>query len=320
MKEFILKVVAFCGIVLLVIGGACVAEIAAEVRAYRREVIAPAGASVLLCNDSQLAHGVDPSACPDFFNFSTDGLTLDQAYLRMLDVLDAPGNKDRIRQVVFDVSPASLAWLAGNPVGNLDFSGKYFLIYLLHARQASEMRSFDGWLRVARVNLVGRRLRHFWRAIRGKCKLRSSLCGGFVSKAEVGLDAPVAFAGTVSFKRRQSEGFDRVAADGFAYRILSRVVAAAHSRGVELVFITTPWHPDLIRACGEEPLGRFERTLSAFASAHRCRYENFLRMEFAPTEWLDANHLNASGAKRFARILWAALKGDGSGCGKGEAL
>lgn len=309
MKRFVLRFVAFGGIVLTVIGGTCVAEIVAEVRAYRREVVSPAGASILLCNDSQLAHDVDPSSSPRLFNFSADGRTLDQAYLTMLDVLDAPENRGRIRQVVFDVSPASLVWLSENPIGDLDFAGRYFLVYLLHVDLAREIRASDGWVRVARDNLVGRRLRRFWRAIRGKCDFRSSLCGGFVPSAEVGLDAPTTFAKTVSFKRRQSEGFDKVGTDDFPYRILSRVVAAAQARGVELVFVTTPWHPDLIRACGEESVERFERTLAAFASAHRCRYENFLRMELAPTEWLDANHLNVSGAKRFTEAFLEAVAG-----------
>ena len=309
MKRFVLKLVGFAALVVAVIGGVSIAEIAAEISAYRREMVAPDGASVLFCNDSQTEQAVDPSVCSSFFNFSSSGRTLDQAYFTMCDTLDAPANKGRIRQVVFDVSPASLVWLAGRPVGDLDFSGRYYLIHLMHPKAAREFRRFDGWARTMRDNLVGRRLRHFWRAVRGKVTFESSLGGGFQAKTEVGPDSPESFARSVDFKADQSAGCGAVKEDDFAYRILEKVVAAAKARGVELVFVTTPWHEDLIRACGEEAMSAFERRLEAFAARHNCRYLNFLREPFPDAAWMDANHLNAAGAKLFTKLLAEHLGG-----------
>lgn len=303
MKRFVLRLACFTAIVVTVIGGVCLAEISAEISAYRREMAAPDGATTLFCNDSQTEQAVDPSVCPQFFNFSSSGRTLDQAYLTMIDALDAPANRGRIRRVVFDVSPASLVRLAERPVGDLDFSGRYYLVHLIHPRAAREFRRFDGWVRTMRDNLVGRRLRHFWRAVRGKVVFKSSLGGGFQAKSEVGMDAPEAFAGSVAFKARQFDGCGAVQEGDFAYRILEKVVEGAKVRGVELVFVTTPWHPDLIRACGEEAMDAFERRLAAFASRHRCRYVSFLRAAFHDSAWMDANHLNAEGAKIFTRLL-----------------
>lgn len=303
MKRFILRLACFAAIVVTVIGGVCIAEIAAEISAYRKEMVAPEGATVLFCSDSQTEQAVDPSVCPQFFNFSSSGRTLDQAYLTMCDALDAPANKGRIRRVVFDVSPSSLVWLAGRPVGDLDFSGRYYLVHLMHPKAAREFRRFDGWARTMRDNLVGRRLRHFWRSVRGKVVFKSSLGGGFQSKSEVGPDSPESFAQTVDFKARQSVGCGAVGEGDFAYRVLERVVAAAKARGVELVFITTPWHADLIRACGDEAMDAFERRLAAFAARHGCRYLGFLREPFPDAAWMDANHLNATGAKLFTKLL-----------------
>ena len=311
MKRFILRFGCFAAIVLAVLGGVCAVEVVAEIRAYRQEVIAPCGASVLLCGDSQLAHGVDPSVCPAFFNFSADGRTLDQAYLTMLDVLDAPANRGRIRQVVFDVSPASLVWRSGKPIGDLDFAGRYWLVHLLHPKASRAFRSFGGWVRVARDNLVGRRFRLLWRAARGKATFKSSLCGGFWAMTDVGMDSPETFAKTVAFKARQSDGFDAVDVGDFPYRVLEKVVAAAQARGVEVVLVSTPWHADLVRACGEASADRFARRLSAFAAARQCRYVSFLRTAFPPSDWLDANLLNVRGAAKFTKLLAETLEKKG---------
>ena len=303
MKRFVLNLVGFAALVVAVIGSVSIAEIVAEISAYRKEMVAPDGATVLVCNDSQLQRSVDPSVCPQFFNFCSSGRTLDQAYLTMLDVLDSPANKGRIRQVAFDVSPESLVWLAGRPVGDLDFSGRYYLVHLMHPKATHEFRSFDGWLRVIRNNLVGERSRLAWKAIRGRKQFKSSLAGGFNYSSEVGMERPERFARSVEAKAQRTLGYEKVREGDFAYRILEKVVAAAKVRGVELVFVTTPWHEDLIRACGDEAMTAFERRLAAFAARHNCRYLDFLREPFPDAAWMDANHLNATGAKLFTKRL-----------------
>jgi len=303
-KKFIVKSVCFAALAVSVIGGACVAEIVAEIRAYRREIVAPEGASVLLCGDSQLGNAVDPSEGPEFFNFSAHGRTFDQAYLTMLDVLDAKENVGRLRKVLIDVSPAALTWLADHPAGDLDFSGKYYLIYLLHWCEAGKLRSMEGWLRVARDNLVGRRLRLFWRSLRGKGTFVSSLRGSFTPSDKAMLvESPESFAETVKIKLGHGRGFERVKDGDFSYRIIERTIEAARARSVEVVLVTTPWHDDLVRACGAESIGAFERTLSDFAKDHGCRYVNLLHRQFPADAWMDANHLNAKGAKLFTKIL-----------------
>ena len=108
MKRFVARLIAFTLLVAVVIGGVCLAEIAAEVRAYRRELVAPAQASALVCGDSQAGGDIDPEACPKFFNFSAHGRSLDQSYLAALDALDRNAGGG-IKTVVFDVTPSAAA-------------------------------------------------------------------------------------------------------------------------------------------------------------------------------------------------------------------
>ena len=117
------------------------------------------------------------------------------------------------------------------------------------------------------------------------------------------MERPERFARSVEAKVQRTLGYEKVREGDFAYRVLGKVVTAAKARGVELVFVTTPWHEDLIRACGDEAIAAFERRLEAFAAQHGCRYLDFLREPFPDAAWKDGNHLNAAGAKLFTKLL-----------------
>ena len=53
MRRFIIRTGAFAAIVVLTLGGICVLEIVAEIRAYGSECVAPAAATVAVVGDSQ---------------------------------------------------------------------------------------------------------------------------------------------------------------------------------------------------------------------------------------------------------------------------
>jgi len=306
MKRFIVRSLAFILLVVVVIGGICAAEIAAEIGAYNEELRAPEGASVLLCNDSQLGNSVDPSIRSEFFNFCAHGRTLDQAYLVMKDALDRDTDR-RIRTVVFDVSPAAVGGL-DVPLNALGFSAKYWLIHYLHRRE--NIRDLkNGWV-VARDNLVGRRLRLFWRAVRGVGVFRSSLVGSYTHFNQCDKrEAPERFQGLLKGKVSQCQDLETLTLESpFVNSVLLKVVSCAHEHGVRLVFVTTPWHPDLIRACGEGRLESFSLLMSRFAMKSGCDYLDLLRLEFEEGCWLDANHLNACGARMFTPRLFVELQ------------
>lgn len=309
MKRFLVRVAAFALLVVGVIGSVCIAEIFAELKAYREELMAPDAAQIVVCNDSQTGAAIDPEQDPAFFNFSAHGRALDQAYLTLIDILDRNGT-ERLKTVVFDVSPASAVGNFTGPLDQMGYSGKYWLVHYLHRREST--RNFSGGLVVARDNLVGRRLRLFWRKVRGKKDFTSSLKGEFVTTDIVDkTGCPTRYWGLLQAKARSaSEAGDLTMSSPFAALVLDKVVALCRERNVRLVLMTTPWNADLREACGDDRLARFSKVVAEFAVSRGCAYLDFLRLELAEDEWGDGNHLNQAGARVFTRRLKAALEKD----------
>lgn len=105
----------------------------------------------------------------------------------------------------------------------------------------------------------------------------------------------------------QARGFECVNEGDFAYRILDKVVEAARAHSVELVFVSTPWHEDLVNACGKDKIAMFENWLADYAATRGCRYVNVMHCKFPVESWVDANHLNAVGARLFTPLLLEAI-------------
>ena len=306
MRTFVLKSISFAALVIGILGGICAAEIAAEIRAYRREVRPPVGTDVLVCNDSQTGGGIDPDICPRIFNFSANGRAPDQAYMTVLDVLAADTER-RIRTVVFDVSPAAAVSSLTCRLAEMGYSAKYWLIHYLH--RDANVRDLTGGLVVARDNLAGRRLRHFWRAIRGRVIFQSSLFGCFSPPDIVEKRcAPERYWWAVRGKAESTKGLGALSAESpFFTTVLDPLLASVRASGRNLLLVTTPWNADLRAACGETEITAFGRAMENYARSRSCAYVNFLSSEFPDEEWGDGNHLNRMGARRFTRLLEAEL-------------
>ena len=306
MGGFLARVGIFASLVIAVFGGLCFLEIRAEVEKYREEVKVPPGASVLVCNDSQTGSGIDPSVCSNVFNFSTCGRTLDQAYLTMVDVLDR--NPGRIRTVVFDVNPVSAVASYSPRLDQMGFAGKFWLLHYLHPGRT--IRDLTTGLVVMRDNMVGRRLRHFWRAVRGLVEFESSLGGRFFSTDEVMKKTrPKAYELAVQAKAKAVRGLSDLTLESpFVTKVLDPVVALAHERGVNLLLITTPWNEDLRAAGGERELAAFTELMNRYADSRRCPYEDFLRFEMDTSCWGDGNHPTRKGARVLTEALARSLE------------
>lgn len=302
MKRFLVRSVLFALLVIGAIGSVCVAEISAEIHAYRREVCPPDGLDVLVCNDSQTGGDVDPEVCPRVFNFSAHGRALDQAALTVLDVLEADIGR-QIKTVVFDVTPAAAVASQTCRLADMGYSAKYWLIHYLHPEE--NIRDLDGGLVVARDNLVGRRLRHFWRALRGKVVFRSSLFGEFITTDIVDKrSCPRRYWALLKGKANSTKGLTELTVDSpFAVAVLDQLVERVRASGRNLLIITTPWNADLRTACGAAGVAAFGQVMEDYARTRNCAYANFLSAEFADEEWGDGNHLNRRGARRFTRLL-----------------
>ena len=305
MKKFLARVILYLVLVVGTIMGVCVLEVAAEIRAYRSELVAPPCARIAMCGDSQLGNSVDPETCPEFFNFSAHGRAPDQAYLAAIDVLRA--NRGRIDCLLVDLSPAAATWSQDAQFKDMAFSANYWLLHYLHIGE--NQRDLRGGVRVARDCLVGKRLRHAWRALRGKVKFRSSLYGHYTAFSETNRkDSPRRYHELMVQKAEATRGAADIGFDSAMFTTLAKTVRLAAAEGVEVVVVTTPWHPDLIGRCGEAELDRFVARLSEWTSRRGIRYLNFLKEHFPEECWLDANHLNSNGAKVFTPMLLRALR------------
>ena len=309
MKRFLCNSFLFFAIVTIVIGGVVALEIVAEIRAYRREVVPPQGADILLVNDSQLANAVDPDLAPRFFNFCSPDRLLDQAFMTATDVIDAGGG---IKIVVLDVSPHILNTPIDVPLKKLGYPARYWLLHLLH--YDLNIRDLDGIVKVARDNLVGQRLRHARRALSGKTEFVSSLRGSRCAYRECNKrDNRPFYDGLLRIKVRNSIGVASVTAESEVFGYLLRIANALERKGVKVVFTTTPWHADLLAAFRDGELDHFTKLMNGFCSQHEFPYLDFLRMPIPEEEWLDANHLNIYGQRRFTP---AFLKAIDEACGE----
>lgn len=305
MRKFVIKAALFAALVVGVIGGVCALEICAEIRAYHSELVAPPGASILVCGDSQLGDAVDPQVCPAFFNFSAHGRTLDQGFMVMKDLLRA--NKGRVDAVVVDVSPSAATWPLDRPIDKMAFSGNYWLLHYLHFRENT--RDMGAGFRVARDCIVGRRLRHFWRALRGKTVFQSSLYGSFTPEEGVlKVEEPEKYDGLLCRKAGEARGSGGIDGGSPMFVPLAMMARLASEEGVELVIVTSPWSRELIDLCGDDELDGFVSALSAWTAERRIRYLNFLKERFPDDCWYDGNHLNERGARLFTHMLFDAFR------------
>ena len=305
MKKFIIRSFLFAALVVGVMGGLCALEIFAEIRAYRRELVAPPGAHIAVCSDSQLGDSVDPEVCPAFFNFSAHGRTLDQGLMVMGDLLRA--NKGSVDVVVVDVSPSAAVWPLDLPIDRMLFSGNYWLLHYLHFRENT--RDMGAGFRVARDCLVGRRLRHFWRAVRGKTDFHSSLQGKFTPQQGVlRVEKPEKYAGLLRTKSGEARGSGDIDVGSPVFVPLAKMASLAQEQGVELVLVTAPWSRELIDICGEAELDRCTAVVARWASERNVRYLNFLKQPLPDDCWYDCNHLNDRGARLFTPMLFDAVR------------
>lgn len=303
MKRFLCNLFLFFVIVAIVIGGVAALEIVAEIRAYHREVVPPQGADILLVNDSQLANAVDPDLAPRFFNFCAPARLLDQAFMTATDVLDTCGG---IKIVVLDVSPYILNTPIDAPLNKIGYPAQYWLLHLLH--YDLNIRNLDGIIKVARDNLVGKRLRHARRALSGKIEFVSSLRGYRCAYRECNKrDNRPLYDGILQAKVKDSIGLASITAESEVFGYLLRIANALERKGVKVVFTTTPWHADLLAAFQNGELDHFTKLMNGFCSQHKFPYLDFLRMSIPEEEWLDAFHLNIYGQRRFTPAFLKAI-------------
>lgn len=294
-------------LILLVIGGGCLAEIWAEIVCYRRELRSSSQANVFVCGDSRTEHGLNPALWPELFNFSARGRPLDQTCLTAKDILDA--NPGQFKTMLVDVSAERASDDYALPVGKMFQGDEYTLLYLLHLD--APLRNLSGIFLVMRDLMVDR-LHFLSRVIRGRRRFASSLVSGY-QKAEgcLKLKSAMKFARHVdNIHSRSKVALDSPSSRTGFFRHLGKLIESVRGRGVAVVLLTAPWHTDLIDRAGRNRLRSFCAEISAYAKRQGCRYLDFSEMAIPDSHWMDCNHLNSRGAALFTSAVKKALEGD----------
>jgi len=306
MKRFIVRSAFFAFVVVLVFGSICGFELRYELNAYQEELKAPPEAFILVCNDSQLEMSVNPEVDGAFFNFCAPGRTMDQAYLSMIDVFAA--NPGRFKTVAIDISPSAAVDKFDQAIPDMGYASQYYLLHWLHRDE--NVRDMTGQLAVFRDNMVGRRWRLFWRALRGKGEFTSSICGRFKPvELALALAIPADFKGQFKARAYSVNNVPALTPDAPIFSHVNKIVRLVRANGAEPVLVTTPWHPELLNACDAGKLATFLKVVSDYAHSNGCRYVDLLRTPFPDDCWYDAQHLNLKGSRAFTPIFRKALSG-----------
>ena len=301
MKRFVFRLASFALIVIVTVGGFCVAEVAAEIRAYHRELIAQPGATIFVCGDSRTEWELNPEFWPELFNFSVSGRPMDQVYLTALDVLRA--NPGKFRTMLVDVSVETAKLDYDLPVERMPGGTKYLLLYLLHRDEP--IRSLTGWLGLFRDVMTERRLRHVWQVVRGKKRFQSSLASGYncMTHCLKSSDPEKFRARNRRWCEQTRALLDSPSSRSRYFELLDRIVRLARNHAIECVFITPPWHPDLLEMAGAGRIRGFVDVVARYAEQKGCRYVDMTDMRLPEDCWADGTHLNHKGAKRMTIAL-----------------
>jgi hypothetical protein len=90
----------------------------------------------------------------------------------------------------------------------------------------------------------------------------------------------------------------------YNYRDLESFTDELTRRHVRIVFVTTPWLPQLVRLANAELFRRNEAAARALCGQYSCTYFNYLNdSRFTVKDFADPNHLNYLGAKKLSTII-----------------
>lgn len=325
MKRFVVKSLLLVTGVVVIFGGWSALLLRTEVSAYRRTCRPPEGTRIVVCGDSQCDQGVLPQLWPGCYNFSTQGLQLDQVELKVVDILE---NADPLpRAIVLDLTPFKLLDQSIDvPLKDTAAVGGHFLLHALHPDLTR--RSLEGLPVLFRDHILVKRTSKLFKALRKGIPYECSVpCPGGVAgltEEQVGenrrrLLAAPAVCGFVLYpdwiRSALKKGADNLAAfppltpDSPSVKCWREIVGRIRARGVEPVFITTPYSRPALDSQRPGFMASFKREARNLAEELGVKYFDYLEMPFATEEWRDVNHLNLHGAVKFTETVRRDIEG-----------
>lgn len=325
MKRFIVKSLLLVTGVVVIFGGWSALLLWMEVSTYRRTCRPPDGTRIVICGDSQCDQGVLPQLWPGCYNFSTQGLQLDQVELKVIDVLQYADPLPKA--IVLDLTPFKLLDQSLDvPLKDTAAVGGHFLLHALHPDRTR--RSLDGLPVLFRDHVLVKRTSRLFKALRKGIPYECSVpCPGGVAgltEAQVEenrrrlLAAPAVCGFTqypdwiaMSLKKGADDlaAFPPLTADSPSLACWRDIVADIRAKGVEPVVITTPYSRQALDALRPGLKESFRREAGKLAEELGVKYFDYLEMPFETGEWRDVNHLNVRGAVRFTETVRRDIEG-----------
>ena len=297
MKKFLKKMFLYVGITSILIGGWALCILICEIYAYQKQIKLPETAEYVLVGDSQTAYGINPEFWPGLFNFSKEATSLDQCYMKVLDLCSA--NPGRIKRLILDVS--LLKYTAGeggyHEMMHFDKPHPQFFINLLHWRENT--RSLDGVCMMFRDVLMCGRSKFFWRVLRGKKAWSSLFGGGYLVIEGIRYPDDVKQAKWLSLADNVSNTINNGKWGRESLSWVGKILEFAQAKGMEAILISTPMHKDLLERVDGNVLSEFRKNMSDVALKYNVRYCDFTDMHVPDAGWYDVHHLNSVGAAFF---------------------
>ena len=299
MKRFLFKAFVFMAPP-VVLGVAWTAFVVfMDYRSYRTLLVAPPGAEVAVCGDSQTKDALDPSIVPGLFNFSTAATTCDQDFMRLVDVLDE--NRGRFSHVLLDVSPLKLGYSIDTPVSELNSARVHALLYVYHHSDGG--RPLGSVWALWRDVICVRKFNEFRKSLLRKRVWRSSMAGAFdPDKGRGFLDPRYVELALKDVAKKADRVNGRPPADVSLpiFGVLARSIELVRESGAVPVVTTMPLSRHLRNAIDTERMEAFRAVTASLADEMGVVWLDYLDLDLPDELWHDGNHLNKDGAKEFS--------------------
>ena len=299
MKRFLFKAFVFLAPP-IVLGVAWTAFVVfMDYRSYKASLVAPPGAEVMVCGDSQTNDALDPSIVHGLFNFSTAATTCDQDFMRLTDVLGA--NRGRFSHVLLDVSPLKIGYTIDRPVSELNAARVHALLHVYHRSDGG--RPLGSVWALWRDVICVRKFNEFRKSfLRGQA-WRSSMAGAFDPDKDRGfLDPRYAELALEDVAEKADRVNGRPPADVSLpiFDVLARSIKLVREAGAVPVVTTMPLSRQLRNAIDTDRMAAFRAATASLADEMGVVWLDYLDLDLPDELWHDGNHLNRDGAKEFS--------------------
>ena len=289
MRHFVCKFV--CGILLLAgLYGILLFVLLQKEKQKYKQAISLSEKSVICFSDSQTVYGLNPAAWPELVNLSSEAAPLDVQLMKLRDILGQ--NPGKISLVLIDVSFLRYANGKKCPVLTPDsVDVKFFPLYLWHNGE-SKLYATCPELWHSALNWTRYRLRSLM-THDNTCILAQ----GFLERN----------GSQILSKRTKQEEEGRQYAqwcneamplshDAWSRKVIAEMFENCQKHQIQSCLLHMPLHSFVLQHLKPEILHVFQEEQQGLAQAYGARFISLWGLPLEDSDYIDINHLNASGA------------------------